>query len=140
MDLREVFNGGVKNAVISCVAVLICIGAMFLFTGSKGPSSFKAGVMPRCESEFARDLLVRAIQQSPVAKQGFKVVRLGETSTFMNMANKDQSDYKPGNIELMICEGRVYTNAGEMLTSFNMKWIDPSKKDEVWLEIARLAP
>ncbi|MEY9580986.1 hypothetical protein ABIE88_008562 [Bradyrhizobium diazoefficiens] len=139
MDLKEVLKGGGQNAVISCVAVLLGIGAMFLFAGPKSPS-FKAGVMPRCESEFARDLLVRAIQQSPAAQQGFKVVRLGETTTFMNMANKDQSGYKPGNIELMICEGKVYTNAGEMLTSFNMKWIDPSKKDEVWLEIARLAP
>jgi hypothetical protein len=139
MDLKDVLKRGGKNAVISCIAILLGIGGLFLFAGPKA-SSFEAGVIPRCESEFARDLLTKVIQESPGAKQGLiKLVRLGGTKTVWNQANKDQEGYTPGKIALMVCEASIFTNAGQHDIHFHMKWIDEAKKERSLAGNPRLA-
>jgi hypothetical protein len=106
---------------------------LLLLTGCN--ESFN-GAIPKCGSEFARNLLVKVINNSPAGLAGLKAVRVGETDTWKNMANKDEPDYTPGKNQMLFCDAQVFTNAGEKNVQFNMRWVDETKKDEVWLDVA----
>jgi hypothetical protein len=108
--------------------------AVLLLAGCNEPSF--NGAIPKCGSEFARNLLIKSINESPAGLAGLKATRVGQASAWKNMANKDEPDYTPGISQMMFCDGEVFTNAGVKNVQFNMRWVDEAKKDEVWLEVA----
>jgi hypothetical protein len=137
--MKDLLIDAGKNAVIGCVVVLVGIGVLFCFKGTPAAGAHSLNhEMPTCDSEFVRDLLAQAVKQSPAGQAGLKLVRLGKIGTLLNMATKNGPDYQPGRIELMVCETKAFTNAGEKYLGFEMKWIDDTKKDEVWLNISVL--
>jgi hypothetical protein len=83
------------------------------------------GKIPACESSVARQLLKRAVEQSPHAQQsGLKIIKLGE---FYDLT-VDKSTAK------RTCAGEVFTNAGRGSIDFTLDWMSP-KQDEVWLQV-----
>ena len=53
-----------------------------------------------------------------------------------NMGREDEPDYERGKQQMLFCDAQVFTNAGEKQVQFNMRWVDETTKDEIWLDVA----
>lgn len=111
--------------------VILALGLTRLIANHQHPS-FIAGVMPACESETVRDLLVRAVHQSPRAQQsGLRIIELGDVEDYAKDATP-QTNHVP--IDVRFCKAVAFTNAGQGDLHFILKWLN-ARKDQIWLEI-----
>jgi hypothetical protein len=114
---------------------LLLLPVLLLLAGCNGSDEPKTvvGQMPTCDSKYTRNLLVRAIHESPAGQRGIKVVQVGTVDDFIKEPDekaKVEKFYEGGRY----CEAHLFTNAGEGQVQFYLKWID-DKKDKVWLQL-----
>ena len=97
-------------------------------------SSFEAGHMPVCDSGVVRQLLKKTLDDSPAAKDGFKVLKLGDFS--------DVSPINAGrpvnpNPPTRTCLGEVFSNRGPIEVQSVLSWTD-NDKDDLFLEVSNV--
>lgn len=111
--------------------VILALGLTRLMADHQRPS-FIVGVMPACESRIVRDLLVRAVHQSPRAQQsGLRIIELGAVEDY---AKDAPSRADQATVEMRFCKAAAFTNAGQGDLHFILKWLN-AKEDQIWLEI-----
>ena len=105
--------------------VLVVLGYFFFIREDNG---LVVGQMPECNSKFARELLMKAVHDSPLSKTtGLKILKLGDVVDFLKDAPKPPEDHR-------VCNAQAFTNAGKKMYMFSIKWVDEDK-DEVYLEV-----
>jgi hypothetical protein len=113
------------------ITAILALGLTRLMGDHQRPS-FIIGVMPTCESRVVRDLLVRAVHQSPRAQQsGLRIIELGDVEDYARDATPRTNS---ATVEIRSCKAVAFTNAGQGDLHFILKWLN-SKKDQIWLEI-----
>ncbi|WP_131196910.1 hypothetical protein [Lichenihabitans psoromatis] len=97
-------------------------------TNEELASSFVPGILPSCDSDAARGLLIGALEDAPSAKKtGGKVAKLGDIKEtgFVPVNSKGS--------ELRLCTADVFLNVGRHDVSFTLQWTSATK-DELWIE------
>ncbi len=121
-----------KSNVVTAIAALgifaaVVVSLRMATGGSGGPSH-----IPECADDLARDMLKNAINDSPQAKLGLKLLKTGA------MENSGRHFFDANNeVRRRFCVGDVITNVGRKAVYFNMSWAD-EKKNEIYLEIPAL--
>ena len=97
-------------------------------------SNFEAGQMPVCDSGVVRQLLKKTLEDSPAAKEGFKVLKLGEFDD-VSPSNADQPTSP--NPATRTCMREVFSDRGHILVQSVLSWAD-GDKDDLYLEVSNV--
>lgn len=92
------------------------------------PAPVVKGIMPACNSKLVRELLIRAVHQSPSAQES------GLRSDVEDYAKDAAPRTDPSPVDIRFCKAVAFTNAGQGDLHFVLKWLN-AKKDQVWLDI-----
>lgn len=109
-----------------------------------GPSggdelAFNPGEMPACNSDATKQLLTKAIQQSPLSKQGLELISIGQAAPYNAPSLVGGADFIQGTDGRWLCKAMTYTNAGKLEATFSMEWANDTKS-QIWLEVSTLQP
>ena len=76
---------------------LLLLPLFLLLAGRNGADepTFKAGEMPACDSKHIRELLVRAVHQSPAGQRGLDVAQIGTIGRLAMDASKPLPPEEP---------------------------------------------
>ena len=97
-------------------------------------SSFEAGRMPVCDSGVVRQLLKKTLDDSPAAKDGFKVLTLGD---FSDVSPNNAGQPVDPNPSTRTCLGEVFSNRGHIQVQSVLSWADVDK-DDLFLEVSNV--
>lgn len=97
-------------------------------------SSFEAGRMPVCDSGVVRQLLKKTLDDSPAAKDGFKVLKLGD---FSDVSPNNAGRPVDPNPPTRTCLGEVFSNRGHIQVQSVLSWAD-GDKDDLYLEVSNV--
>ncbi|WP_024513344.1 hypothetical protein [Bradyrhizobium sp. ARR65] len=132
LDLTGALKRGLTRGVL-IVGVVLLLFTISVYTGIMPRGSFH-GRMPQCDSSFIRELLIKAVNQSPAGQNGLKVLKVNEIGDFAVVGPLGTSGDPEA--EARNCSAFTLTNAGKAIFFFELTWSSP-KKDEVWLEITK---